>query len=226
MSQPAICHQNLGWNDISIHIPHSSHVESTKLFSFIWILNLYKWRNTSKKRCLETLYGHGHFECLLSNVCFRHVDMIFHLLMIHLLLYFLNVNIIYFNIMWNKICTRGIRQRGTFKAIAQISFAPIPNTGCSIWNLYIYYLHQWLFPTWALPRADWWPPWCHHWSLAGSTYTSSSNNPESTFINFYNVIHFCAVVLLSRTLLYSDISVVSILWLYDTYIIHFSWTIL
>ncbi len=40
-----------GWNDVSICILHSSYVESTNLFSFIWILNLYKLRNTLKLAC-------------------------------------------------------------------------------------------------------------------------------------------------------------------------------
>ncbi len=37
-----------GWNDVSLCILHSSYVKSTNLFSFIWILNLYKLRNTLK----------------------------------------------------------------------------------------------------------------------------------------------------------------------------------
>ncbi len=58
---------NLGWNDISIHILYSSNVESTNLFSFIWILNLYKWRNISKKQCLARLF----MGMAILNICSR-----------------------------------------------------------------------------------------------------------------------------------------------------------
>ncbi len=35
---------------------------------------------------------------------------------------FFNINIIYFNIMWNKIYTRGMRQRGTLRPLHKLAF--------------------------------------------------------------------------------------------------------
>ncbi len=57
--------RNWGWNDVSICILHSSYVESTNLFSFIWILNLYKLRNTLKLACKRS----EKMKTMVSGCC-------------------------------------------------------------------------------------------------------------------------------------------------------------